>query len=270
MGLGLYNELEKIAEKQIIKTETGDNRIFGVMLGIVAKNYHKDMPGRVCVTVPVRDSNANELKWARVSMPSSGSKWGHYFLPEVGDQVLLAFEQGNLERPYVIGCIPKDSSKVVAADKNNQYKKIVTKNGNSIIFEDKEEGDGEKDKIQIQTAKNIHNIIMDNERHIITVQDKDGKNKIEMQTESGKMNIVCEKKLTVQVGENVELILNGSNGTITINCNKINIKANQNAVIQSDGTTKISGANTIIEASSTWKASSGGVVIVEGTPVKIG
>lgn len=92
--MGLYDEIDRITEKQIMKTETGDNRIFGVMLGIVAKNYDKNMPGRVCVTIPVRDQEANELKWARVSMPSSGSKWGHYFLPEVGDMVLLAFEKG--------------------------------------------------------------------------------------------------------------------------------------------------------------------------------
>ena len=109
--MGLFDVIDEITEKQIVKTETGDNRIFGVMTGIVAKNYDKDMPGRICVTIPVRDNDANELKWARMVMPSSGKSWGHYFLPEVGDQVLLVFEQGNIEKPYVIGCIPKDNNK---------------------------------------------------------------------------------------------------------------------------------------------------------------
>ena len=99
--MGLFDVIDDITEKQVMKTDTGDNRIFGVVVGQVAKNYDKDMPGRVCVTVPTRDKDANELKWARVAMPSSGSKWGHYFLPEVGDQVLLVFEQGNIEKPYV-------------------------------------------------------------------------------------------------------------------------------------------------------------------------
>ena len=132
--MGLFDVIDQIAENQIMKTETGDNRIFGVMVGTVAKNYDQDMPGRVCVTIPVRDNEANELKWARVAMPSHGKQWGIYFQPEIGDQVLLAFEQGNIEKPYVIGCVPKDSNSFLkkAYDKNNQYKKITTKNGNCI------------------------------------------------------------------------------------------------------------------------------------------
>lgn len=270
--MGLYDEIDRITEKQLQKTETGDNRILGVVLGLVAKNYDKNMPGRVCVTVPVRDSNANELKWARVSMPSSGNKWGHYFLPEVGDQVLLAFEQGNIERPYVIGCIPKDSSRFLsrATDENNQYKKIETKNGNTIIFEDNKEGEGDKDKISIKTPKDTHQLILDNEKNQIILTDKEGKNKVELLTEKGNINIVCEKKLTIKVGDSVELTLNGSNGSVTVKCDKLDIKASQNITAKTDGMAKLSGANTMLEASSTLKASSSGVIMVEGSPVKIG
>ena len=60
--MGLFDVIDQIAENQIMKTETGDNRIFGVVVGVVAKNYDKDMPGRVCVTIPVRDKDANELQ----------------------------------------------------------------------------------------------------------------------------------------------------------------------------------------------------------------
>ena len=91
--MALFDVIDEIAEKQVLKTETGDNRIFGIVVGQVVKNYDKDMPGRVCVSIFTRDKEANELKWARVAMPSSGSKWGHYFLPEVGDHVLVCFDQ---------------------------------------------------------------------------------------------------------------------------------------------------------------------------------
>lgn len=139
--MGLYDVIDNIAEKQVMKTDTGDNRILGVVIGQIVKNYDKDMPGRVCVAVPVRDQSANELQWVRVAMPSGGSGWGHYFLPEAGDQVLLAFEQGNIEKPYVIGCIPKDSDQILkkSVDEDNQYKKIVTRNGNTLYFEDNKE-----------------------------------------------------------------------------------------------------------------------------------
>ena len=151
--MGLYDIMDEIAAKQVTKSETGDNRLLGVVVGVVAKNYDQQMPGRICVQIPVRDDKANELKWARLAMPSSGTEWGHYFLPEVGDQVLLAFEHGNIEKPYVIGCVPKDSNKFLTGSvhEKNQIKRIVTKNGSTIQFDDveNEEGKGKKDKISI-------------------------------------------------------------------------------------------------------------------------
>ena len=122
--MALFEIVDEITRKQFEKTETGDNRMQGVVVGQVSKNYDKDMPGRVCVQIVSRDTQANELLWARVAMPSSGEKWGHYFLPEVGDEVLVAFEQGNIERPYIIGCIPKLSDQFLkkSVDEKNQIK----------------------------------------------------------------------------------------------------------------------------------------------------
>ena len=177
--MGLYDIMDEIAAKQVTKSETGDNRILGVVIGIVAKNYDQSMPGRICVQVPVRDDQANELQWARLAMPSSGKKWGHYFLPEVGDQVLLAFEHGNIEKPYVIGCVPKDNNPFLtkAVHEKNQYKKIITKNGNTIQFDDGEDENGANDKISIYTAGQAHRLIFDNEKKQILLGDKNGRRK---------------------------------------------------------------------------------------------
>ena len=270
--MGLFDVIDDITEKQVMKTDTGDNRIFGVVVGQVVKNYDKDMPGRVCVTVPTRDKDANELKWARVAMPSSGSGWGHYFLPEVGDQVLLTFEQGNIEKPYVIGCIPKDSDQILrkSVDEDNQYKKIVTKNGNTIYFEDHKEGEGQKDKIKIITAKESHRIEMDNEKNVILISDKEGKNQIQMKTEAGQMEITAEKKLTIKVGDNIEMILNGSNGTVSLKSSKLKIETSGNININSNGAMKTQAGNVSVEANAMLKLNSSGAVTIAGTPIKIG
>lgn len=270
--MGLFDVIDEIAEKQIMKTDTGDNRIFGVMVGIVAKNYDKDMPGRVCVTIPVRDKDANELQWARVAMMSHGKDWGHYFQPEIGDQVLLAFEQGNIEKPYVIGCVAKDSNSFLrkAFDQDNRYKKITTKNGSTITFEDHPQGEGDKDKITIQTANTAHTIMMDNENHKIVVKDKENQNFIEMQTESGHMKIRAEKKLTIEVGDNITLTLNGNNGSVTLDCSKLTVKTTGNINMNASGSLKASGANVSLNASSMLKADSSGVTSIGGSPIKIG
>lgn len=270
--MGLYDVIDDITKKQVMKTDTGDNRIFGVVVGQVAKNYDQNMPGRVCVTVPTRDKDANELKWARVVMPSGGSKWGHYFLPEVGDQVLLVFEQGNIEKPYVIGCIPKDRDEILkkTADEDNQYKKIVTKNGNTIYFEDNREGEGDKDKIKIVTARGTHRIELDNEKNVILISDKNGKNHIQMKTESGDMEITAEKKLTVKVGDNIELIMNGSNGSVKLEATKLSVKTSGNINLKSDGNTELKAASLSAEANAMLKLKSSGNASLSGTPVMIG
>lgn len=216
--MGLYDIMDEIAAKQVTKSETGDNRMLGVVVGIVVKNYDQSMPGRVCVQIPVRDDDANELKWARVAMLSSGKEWGHYFLPEVGDQVLLVFEHGNIEKPYVIGCIAKENDRFLtkAVNEKNQIKKIVTKNGNTIQFEDMEDETGGQDKISVYTADKAHQIILDNENNKITVSDKESKNEIEIQTEGGNIQMKAEHKLKIKVGDNLELVMNSDSGTVSL------------------------------------------------------
>lgn len=272
--MSLYDIMDEITAKQITKTETGENRIFGLLTGIVTENYDKEMPGRVCVQIPVRDENADVLKWARVAMPSGGEKWGHYFIPEVGDQVVLAFEEGNIEKPYIIGCIPKDNSKLFtsSADENNQYKRIRTRHGSVITFVDnKDSEDGEKDQIQIKTAKELHCIELDNEKNKITISDKDKKNAIIIKTEDGKMEVTAEKKLTVKVGDSIEVTMNGENGTVNISCNTLQVKANKALKMETNGNGSLkASAGLTLEGGSQAKLTSSGQTAVEGSLIKVG
>lgn len=272
--MGLYDIMDEIAAKQVTKSETGDNRILGVVVGIIAKNYDQKMPGRVCVQIPVRDDEANELQWARVAMPSSGKKWGHYFLPEVGDQVLLAFEQGNIEKPYVIGCVPKDNNPFLtkAVQEKNQYKKLVTKNGSTIQFEDCEDEEGAKDKISIYTPAQAHRLLLDNENKQIVLGDKDGKNQIAIKSEdgSGRIDIKTEKKLTIAVGDNIELTLNADSGTVSMKCGKLRVEASDGVELETNGKLGLSGGNVSMEAASMMKVSSSGTTSIGGAPIKIG
>ena len=52
-------------------------------------------------------------------------------------------------------------------------------------------------------------IILDNENKIVRLTDKDKKNYIEMKTEDGQMTLKAASKLTIMVGDNIKLILNG-------------------------------------------------------------
>lgn len=274
--MGLYDIMDEIAAKQVTKSETGDNRIFGVVIGTVAQNYAPQMPGRVCVQIPMRDAQANELRWARVASPASGRAWGHYFLPEIGDQVLLAFEQGSIEKPYVIGCVPKDStaflngSASAACAPDNMKKRIVTRNGSAIEFTDGADPAGMTDKLSIHTAQGLHEIELDNERGRITITDSTGQNRIKINTTQGTMSINAATRLTISVGESIKLTMNGTSGAVSLTCTKLKINASGSAKMETAGRMSLSGGNVSIDASSMLKAVSAGLTSVGGSPVKIG
>lgn len=270
--MSIVDIVHEITEKQVQKTETGDQRIFGVVAGIVAENYNQEMPGRLKVQIPVRDEEANQLRWAKTAVPYTGKSWGQYFLPEKNDQVLLAFEHGNIEMPYVIGSIPRDNDSFVkkSSDENNTIKEIRTKNGSRIRFEDQGEGEGDQDKISIFTAKDSHQIILDNEKKILSFSDKEKNCSMELQTEKGCINIRAAKKLVIQVGDTIKITLNGESGAVGIEADKVSVKAGRSVELQTDGTAKYIGQQISLEASSMLKLSSNGMITAAGSPVKLG
>ncbi|MCR5790492.1 MAG: phage baseplate assembly protein V [Lachnospiraceae bacterium] len=299
--MAIFDIIEDVSKKQIEKTDTGDSRIMGVMLGQVVKNYDQNMPGRVSVILLSREevkdddgggqgaaagdksqeAGASRLLWARVIQQSSGGIYGHYFIPEPGDLVLVTFEQGNIERPYIVGCIPKINDKILTGSfhEKNQYKKIVTKNGNAVIFEDiaGSEGDGndnagDKDKITIETALQKHHLLFDNEKNMIELSDKDKKNVIRMSTaeDKGHIEITAAKKLTIKVGDNISLTMNGETGAVTLKAKKLTMESDEGTSIKSQSRMEIQGANATMTGSSMLKLSSDGPVQVGGTPIKLG
>lgn len=277
--MGLYNIIDEITERQVTKTETGDNRIWGVMVGIVAKNYDSNggsaTEGRVCVTIPTRDDKANELKWAKVAMPSGGGGWGLYFLPEVGDQVLLAFEGGNIEKPYVIGCLPKASDKIVSdsVDKDNQFKRIVTRHGTRIIFEDSGSDDsGKKDKLTLETAGQALQFVMDNEKNKIFMMDKGKACVLEMSSKSGEesLSVQTKGKVEFKVGENITLTMDGKSGAVTIKATSITLEGSNSVSAKGSSSLTLEGAQVSANANSALKLSSTGQAQLSGTAITIG
>lgn len=270
--MALFDIIGAVSEKQVTKTEFGDERIYGTIIGIVAENYTQEMPGRLCVTVPVRDTGANQLKWAKMAMPYMGAGWGTYFLPEKGDQVLLVFEDGNIEKPYVIGCIPRDRDRFLkkSADEHNGIKQIQTRNGSRITFRDDENEDGAKDKITIATAQDEHHIDIDNEADKISIYDKEKNCLVELSTERGVMKIHAQQKLELTVGDAIKVVMNGDSGKIKIEAEDMAVSASKKIKLDADGNIGISGRQVSVEATSMLKNESSGMLSLAGKPIKMG
>lgn len=149
----------------------GDGRIFGVVDGVVTNINDKDKLGRVKVTFPwMGDAPAIESAWCRVAAPMAGPGRGWMTLPEINDEVLIAFEHGDPAMPYVLGGLwnnrdkpPVGDAVATAGDKVN-LRVWRSRSGHMLIFDDT---DG-KEKVTLRD-KNANRIEIDSKSDALLV-----------------------------------------------------------------------------------------------------
>jgi phage baseplate assembly protein gpV len=117
----------------------------GFVTAEVVDNRDPQGLGRLRVRYRWQDQPARTL-WMRVATPHAGNGRGMLFLPEPGDEVVVAFEQGDPERPCVMGSVWNGKDR---APHQIGMQRIVTKSGNALHLSD-EQG---KETVEIHTAK---------------------------------------------------------------------------------------------------------------------
>lgn len=108
---------EKLVEREV------RNKIFGVTVAIVTDNQDPQGHYRIKVRFPWLpnggSSGPEQSDWCRIATMGAGKDRGMFCLPEVDDEVLVAFEHGDIGRPYVIGSLWNSSSTVHRANKKD-------------------------------------------------------------------------------------------------------------------------------------------------------
>ncbi len=120
--------------------ETGPKRFYGVTTGRVINMIDPMFLGRIQLQLPFIDQ-LDLAPWARVAVPMSGELCGVAFLPQIGDEVLVAFEQGDVNVPYIIGSLwngfapPQPNYPVPDSPVRTSYS-IRTLLGNQIVMDE--------------------------------------------------------------------------------------------------------------------------------------
>jgi uncharacterized protein involved in type VI secretion and phage assembly len=128
---------DRVSERPQHNAET--SLLFGVYPAVVTNNNDPDKMGRVKVRLPwFADPRVNAYEaWARLATLMAGLNRGTWFVPDVDDEVLVAFEAGDPRRPYVVGALWNGRDQPPAAmDKTNATKIIRSRNGITITFDD--------------------------------------------------------------------------------------------------------------------------------------
>ncbi len=102
---------------------------------VIANNDPKGL-GRIKVQMAWQKENGQTTDWIPLSTPNGGSGKGFHFIPETGETVMVDFQSGNAEMPYVTGCVQHGNASSGYADPDNNLKAIQSRNGNKIIMDD--------------------------------------------------------------------------------------------------------------------------------------
>ena len=183
-----------------------DSRFYGVAFAIVTNNKDPDGMARVKVKLPWMADDA-ETDWARVVTPMAGGGRGVFFLPEVDDEVLVAFEHGNPETPYVIGSLwnGKDKPPETNGDGKNDVRVIRSRSGHVVRLTDKK---GEE-SIEIVDKSTKNSIVISTKDNSITISaDADititsGKGKLKLSGNG--VEITSKAAVKIEAGGNMDL-----------------------------------------------------------------
>jgi uncharacterized protein involved in type VI secretion and phage assembly len=192
----------------------------GVVVGVVTDIKDPDKAGRVKVQYQWLGDKIVSF-WARVARPSAGKDYGFLWFPDVKEEVVVAFEHGDVNFPIVIGSMWSKGRAAPSAiastqkDGNFQIHGIASPAGHKLLLFD----DPDKSAISFKTADEKLEIVLDQKGKTITIKN-DGKELIINTTgdlklsADGEVSIEAKKKLSIKAQTGVDIAASGGNTTI--------------------------------------------------------
>jgi len=184
----------------------------GIVIGVVADLNDPDKTGRVRVKFPYFDNQFSD--WARIAHAMAGKNRGAYFVPEVGDEVLVVFECGDPRRAYIVGSLWSSADPPPATDgqvEKNNWRFIRSRSGHIFKFDDT---DG-KERIEII--------------------DKDGGQKITIDSANKRIEIECGGDISIK-----------ATGKLSLEAREVSVSAQTTLSLQAQGTASVRGSTVNI------------------------
>lgn len=210
---------------------------------VIVDNNDPEKIGRVRVRFFWQENNFMS-PWIRSVNPYSANERGFYFIPEIGDEVLVEFEGGDAEKPYVVGSLYHGKNKPHSAWPNgkNSFKGIATKSNLRIEFDD------DKKITTIDTPGGNKIVVSDNEQSILLNDQND--NKVELSPNGIELN----SPMDINISSDAKITIDAKMGVETSS---------------SMGDLKMSGLNIEQTADLAFSAKANTTAEVEGTAVTV-
>jgi len=195
----------------------------GLVPGIVSDAKDPAKLGRLKLTFPWLDKEYTS-NWARVAQPSAGKGRGALVLPEVGDEVLVGFEHGNFDAPYVLGGLHngKDTLPTFAVEPVDggtgeiAVRGFVSRKGHKLEFV---ETDG------------------------ITIASGDGKFVIKLDQKNQRIEVTSGKSVSVKAQNGITV--DAGSGPLELKGQKISVQSATDVAVEANTSMKLSGTSGV-------------------------
>ncbi len=201
--------------------------------GVVTSLDDPDGLGRIKVKIPALGT---ETLFVRYASPHAGDGHGWMSRPEIDDEVLVGYENGNPDLPIALASLYSGTDNLPAAtDDKNEIKVFLTRGGNEIKLTDK---DGEEE---------------------ISISTKDGKNQIVLNMKTPSVSIKSEGDISIE-----------STGDLSIKGKNVKIESDAKTEIKSGADTNIeAGANLKAKATANLNAEASAQCVIKGAIINL-
>ena len=189
-------DLSSVFAAQIHQAEAESGKIFEPVIGVVTDNKDPSKLGRVKVKIPIL-SDKDTSFWVPIIMQGAGKNRGWFFIPEVEDEVLVMFEQGDINRPLVVGALWGGKDKPPEKNPGSNPKRVIkSRQGSKVTFDDEEM------KIVIEDGTGKGKLTFDSNNNKIIIEALKGD--VCFQSPTGDTQIVA-KEIEMKAGTNIEI-----------------------------------------------------------------
>ncbi|MBB4637822.1 phage baseplate assembly protein V [Longimicrobium terrae] len=240
------------------------SRIPGVVTALVVMNEDPEKMGRVRVRYPWMDAGERS-GWVRVASVYAGNGRGVGFLPEVGDEVVVGFEQGDTERPLVLGSLWNGGDKAGHAPGTKQ---IQTKAGNTIRLEEA----GGAEAIEIYSAGGKCRVRLSNGEGGAPKLTIVSQGDLHLEA-AGELRIECQKYTETIAKDAIRTIGGDDHTTVTKNFvlaaeGTVGIRAKGNAAVHAGANLETIAGGTLIQKGAIVQTQPGGANAKPATPAR--
>jgi uncharacterized protein involved in type VI secretion and phage assembly len=227
----------------------------GLLPGVVCDAKDPDGMGRVRLTFPWLDKDFSS-NWARVVQAGAGPARGTVVLPEVGDEVLVGFEHGDFDAPYVLGglhngkdTLPTLSTAPVDANSGEiAVRGFVSRKGHRLEF-------AEADGILVTTGDGKLIVRLDVKNQMIELTSAKG------------VHVKADNGVTIESGQG-PLELKGQKVTVT-SASDVEVTANASMKMSANSDVKIAGTTVSVAGQAQAELTAGGPLTVRGAVIRI-